>query len=459
MPRSDLNPVEGFLFWTLALTWPFYFIGALYIVAPAIAWSIFALLLLSLYLGPAIREDLRVRPTIPLVVWSWILGMSGMLVALWVGHIGWSLGSGEIIKSTIGWMKGWGMAALFPLIGATFPIRRGPIVRGQSVIALWTLLLIPIMIPAAYVGLPSKLFVSPLSIVGGPGPEYFSVYLYTLDPETWTPRWQFYAPWAPFAGLIGVVSILFALEESDRRWLVIGVLGGLALIFLSKSRMSLVGLAVCAIAPRLAPLLPRSGTWKVMAGLAASLAIFGQTVLDLITNSIRAFKEARVSSSRVRDALQRIAYDRWSREAPWFGHGAVERGPHLVEYMPIGSHHTWFGLLYVKGVAGVGSLLLPMAHQFVFAFADAMRGSRGRLPLGLMLSFVIQSFGENVEIEVYLFWPSFLLLGIHAREVDEERISNAAMRRKASAEGTDRLAASAPGHIDPGAGRPDPAPA
>ena len=30
----------------------------------------------------------------------------------------------------------------------------------------------------------------------------------------------------------------------------------------------------------------------------------------------------------------------------------VERGPHLVEFMPIGSHHTWYSLLFVKGSSG-----------------------------------------------------------------------------------------------------------
>jgi len=162
------------------------------------------------------------------------------------------------------------------------------------------------------------------------------------------------------------------------------------------------------------------------------MAVFGQAALDAISNSMHAFKAARVSSSRVRDALQRIAYDRWGREAPLFGHGAVERGPHVVEYMPIGSHHTWFGLLYVKGLAGVMSLMLPMVHQFLFTMLDSAKSSRGRLPFGLMLSFVIQSFGENLEIEVYLFWPCFMILGIHAREVELERLARASARRDAS---------------------------
>ena len=44
-----------------------------------------------------------------------------------------------------------------------------------------------------------------------------------------------------------------------------------------------------------------------------------------------------------------------------WGHGTVERGPHIVEYMPIGSHHTWNGLLFVKGMVGYAGLAVPMA--------------------------------------------------------------------------------------------------
>jgi len=34
-----------------------------------------------------------------------------------------------------------------------------------------------------------------------------------------------------------------------------------------------------------------------------------------------------------------------------------------------------------------------------------------------MLNFIILTFGENLEIEVYLLWPAFILIGIHAREM------------------------------------------
>jgi hypothetical protein len=260
-------------------------------------------------------------------------------------------------------------------------------------------------------------------VVGGPGPEYFAVYLYTVDPEALTPRWQFYAPWSPFAGLLGVAMVIFALEDRKLFWRASGVLAGLAMIILSSSRMSLIAVVVCVVLPRLAVLMRRPGAWIALSAVAASMAVVGNMALDLMQTSVSAFKGARISSSRVRDTLQRIALDRWRREAPLFGHGAVERGPHIVEYMPIGSHHTWFGLLYVKGLFGVISLLVPMVHQFWVALADAVRGSRGRLPLGIMLLLVQLTFGENLEIETYLFWPAFVMLGIHARETHASKLA------------------------------------
>ncbi|MEO0624233.1 MAG: O-antigen ligase domain-containing protein [Pseudomonadota bacterium] len=417
MNARAANPAEALVAWTIRATWPFYFLGALYAVGPVIAWVLAGLAALSLYLGPAMRPDLRVTGSIPPVIWGWITGMLVMLVVLWIGHLDWSLGIGATIKSTIGWAKGWAMLALFPLAGAVLPLRRAPIIRAQCVVALWTLCLLPIFLAAPFAGLPSVIFVSPLKMVGGPGPEYFTVFLYILDPATWTPRWSFYAPWCPFAGLLGVVMVLFALEERDKRWMLIGILGGVAMILLSKSRMSIVALVVCSIGPRMMPLLLRAWAWGLASVAITSLAALGVPLLNLVSDAVDRFKNARADSTRVRATLQRIAEDRWRNEAVLFGHGTVEPGPHLVEYMPIGSHHTWFGLLFVKGAVGLIALLVPMIWQLSIALVDAARGARGRLPLGIMLVLVVLSFGENIEIEVYLLWPALLILGIHAREL------------------------------------------
>lgn len=96
------NPIETVVLRTLTLTWPFYAIGALYVVGPVLAWMLGALALVVLYLGPAVRDDMRATGPIPLIVWVWIAGMAMMLVALWVGHMNWDLGLTKTIKSSIG---------------------------------------------------------------------------------------------------------------------------------------------------------------------------------------------------------------------------------------------------------------------------------------------------------------------------------------------------------------------
>ncbi|WP_223423699.1 O-antigen ligase domain-containing protein [Tateyamaria pelophila] len=415
------NPIERIVLRTLTLTWPFYAIGALYVVGPVLAWTLGALALVILYLGPAVRQDMRARGSIPLIVWVWITGMAMMLVVLWIGHMDWGLGLKQTIKSSIGWAKGWALLALFPLIGAVLPIRRAILVRGQCIIGLWTLILAPLMLVAPYVGLPDLIFTSPLKAVGGPGPEYFSVYLFTWDPASWTPRWQFYAPWSPFAALLGVIMLIFALEDRSPKWRAIGVAAGLLMIFASKSRMGLVGVVACTVGPRMMPLILRGWAWQMVAALVASLAVFGSVVFGAAMDFVSAFKGARADSTRVRATLQRIASERWQNEAFWFGHGTVQPGSHAVEYMPIGSHHTWFGLLFVKGLVGMVSLVIPFVWQMTITMLDAARSKRGYLPMGIMMTFTLLSFGENIEIEAYLLWPAMMMLGIHARELAEAR--------------------------------------
>ncbi|MBY6042547.1 O-antigen ligase family protein [Phaeobacter italicus] len=417
---SPQNPAESLLYKALIWTWPFYAIGALYAVGPVLGWTAGALALLAAYLGPAMREDLQPATTVSGLIWIWGLGMAVMLLALWVGHLDWGLGTKQTIKSSIGWAKGWALLALFPLVGAILPIRRTLLIRGQCVVGAWTLTLAPILLIAPYIGLPEKIFTSPFKVLGGPGPEYFSVYFFTYDPSSWTPRWQFYAPWSPFAALLGVIMVLFAMEEENRNWKAAGIAAGVLMILASKSRMGLVGLVACTVGPRLLPLVLKGWAWHVTAALTASLAVVGTALLSFVQNGITAFKEARADSTRVRETLQRIAEERWQNDAFWFGHGTVQPGPHLVEYMPIGSHHTWFGLLFVKGVVGFLALAVPLGLHICVVMADAARNPRGRLPLGILMTMVLLSFGENIEIEAYMLWPGLVMLGVHLREMQAD---------------------------------------
>jgi hypothetical protein len=404
------TPAERLVGGTIRLTWVFYGLGALYIVGPVLAWSLAAMVLMGLYLGPALQAKWHAKP-IPLGVWIWIVGMLIMLVALLIGHSNYSLGIAKTIKSTIGWAKGWALMALFPLAGACLNIRPQIIYRACNQLGLQTMLILPFLLAAPYIGLPETLFVSPLKAVGGPGPEFFSVFLYITDPGTGGFRWQFFAPWAPAAGMMGVLIMLCGIEDNDKRWRIAGFIAGLTMILLSKSRMSLVALVIIWPATWCAANMLGPRLWVAASAAATVLGVIFTPLRDMTMHGFQAMRAARADSTRVRDALERIAIDRWHNEAPVFGHGIVERGPHLVEYMPIGSHHSWYGLLFVKGVVGALALAVPMVASLLECLVKAQIYPVARVALGMMLMMFIYSFGENLEILIYLFWPAMIILG------------------------------------------------
>jgi hypothetical protein len=114
----------------------------------------------------------------------------------------------------------------------------------------------------------------------------------------------------------------------------------------------------------------------------------------------------------VRRVLKEIAGHRWETEAPIWGHGAIEAGPHVVEFMPIGSHHTWFGLLFIKGLVGFYSLVIPMVLSFVVLLIKSQRSQTARVGLGILFTLFLYTFGENLEILAYLYWPGLIVMGI-----------------------------------------------
>jgi hypothetical protein len=266
--------------------------------------------------------------------------------------------------------------------------------------------------------LPGTLYISPLQVVGGPGPTFFEVQLYGLNPESGMGRWRFFTPWAPAAGMLANVYFVFALQEKHTLWRWGAIAGSILMCLASQSRAGLVCLAVVA------PLVWMAGQirnpWMLFtgSGITALAGVTFTSLFEQASNAVDEFKSARAGSSRVRSALARIAIQRWQDEAPIWGHGIVERGTHLVEYMPIGSHHSWYGLLFVKGIVGFAALAIPLALTLIYLIIEVQsrhRGAMGRSAksaLSVTLILCLFSFGENLEILAYLLWPALLVIGI-----------------------------------------------
>ncbi len=405
---------EKLIWYTMVGTYGFYAIGALYLVVPVMAWILF-LNGLWTWLRPSDSSRVQVVPVLPITVMIWFMGMSTMLLALWIGHANHNLGVGATIKSTIGWAKGWALLALFPFIGC-LSIRPEIIYRAACIVCLHTLLLLPVFVGAYVLSLPQNIWVSPLLKLGGPGPEFFSLNLYELEPGTGAPRWRFFTPWAPAAGFVANLYFIFALQEKDIKWKAIGMIASILIVLMSKSRLGLISLAsVWAVTW----FLSNATRPIVVYAMGVGTFLFSLIVVPLmafVEQMVDAFTQARVDSSRVRAALARIAVDRWAREAPIWGHGVVERGPHMVEYMPIGSHHSWYGLLFVKGAVGFISLAIPMLASFLALWSNAInpapRNGAARTGVSVILILFLYTFGENLEILPYLIWPGLIFIGL-----------------------------------------------
>ena len=418
-PRALEDRLVGL---ALVATWPVYLIGGLYILGPVLGVSLTAIWFVRHYLR---QKPGKLSPEpIPMGVWFWIGGMLVMEIALLAGHVAQGLSIGQTIKSSIGWAKGWALLAMFPLAGACLRIRPETVIRGASLTALGTLILLPVFLAAPRIGLPEVLFVSPLSIVGGPGPEFFAVQFYSIDPGDGLPRWRFFTPWSPAAALIGNLYLILALEDRRLFWKIVGVIAALTIIILSKSRLGIATAILIWPTALCLSQIRRSAVWLAAALPTFTALLISPVVINWVTALLDNIRGMRAGSSRVREALGRIAVDRWANEAPIWGHGVVERGPHYVEYMPIGSHHTWFGLLFVKGVAGVLALAIPLIWTLLETALLALSRPIGRMAFAITLLLAFFTIGENLEILSYLLWPGLILMGSAMAEAARIRREN-----------------------------------
>ncbi|MDZ3830814.1 MAG: O-antigen ligase domain-containing protein [Sphingopyxis sp.] len=408
-PRQ--TAAERLIAGAIGATWLLWLVGGLYIAGPLLGWTLAFMVARSYYLSPILPPGERPAPP-SLAIWAWLIGMAAMLPILLIGHINFGLGAAQTLKSAVGWAKGWALLALFPLAGFALPIRLEVLARAICRLGRQTLFLLPLFLVAPLLHLPQHLWVSPLHVLGGSGDEYFTVTLYTIEPGAGTARWQFFAPWSPAAGMVAVIHFLIAREERHAGWRWTGYAAALSVALLSQSRLALVALAITIPLVIAAGRIKRPATWFAAVPAVLVAGWFAPQIGALIERLTSDFAGARADSSRVRAALGRIAVERWQNEAYWFGHGIVERGPHLVEYMPIGSHHSWYGLLFVKGLLGVIALAVPMVWMLIACLIAATRSAIGRLGLAMALTYWLYSFGENLEVLTYIGWPALLVVGM-----------------------------------------------
>ena len=359
--------------------------------------------------------DIRQWRSIPPLIWGWLISMILMGVTVLIGLYENGYNSSDMMRSAIGWMGNWSLLGIYPVLGYLLPIRSVVIYRSACVIAAQSLIAIPICYGAYLLKLPGIIYLSPLEKILPHGKVYYWISWYVREVDSSGIRLVLFTPWGPALGLIGCIFFFYALEEKNPVWKWLGIVGSLAMVITSVSRGAYLFLpATVAIGWAVKNLsfiqLQLSlGTSCFLGGLGSAL------LFDRFQEFLEGVKSSRKSSSQLRGEIERVALDRWTN-SPIFGHGKQMKGPEFLKDMPIGSHHTWIGLLFTQGLIGFCLFATPVVCSLIGLSLKAKSNPIAHTALKVLIVIVFASFSDNIEKLAYLYWSAFLLIGIAHRE-------------------------------------------
>jgi hypothetical protein len=362
--------------------------------------------------GATSEED---RLMIAPLAWFWLGAILIVELALIVGHFNYDLGMGAIIKSSSHWYRTWAIFAIFPLAGH-LKIRPQIIYRAVCILCLQSIIVTAVGTLVSFVIPPPFFYVSPLQVSGG------DVFHYQVDliPTIMGERLRLFAPWATALGMAGNIYVLFAWQETDNKWRNIGVLGSIVMIIFSWSRLAVVSLVLVPIVIYLLSNIIRP--WmQFLASITCFLSgLFFVNImnfLDFSQNLVDSLREDSRDSSNTREAIYSLTLDRWKNEAFVWGHGIIgEKGPSATDHYPIGSHNTWYGLLYLHGIVGFIPFFIAIVWTFIDLLIKAQSNRQAKLCLSLLIVILLSSFTDNIQTFAYIFWPALLMLGIQWKQ-------------------------------------------
>jgi O-Antigen ligase len=409
------NFEEQLIWYSILSTYILYASGLLYIVNSTIAWILLAYLLLKLRKQkPDTPAEEKIR--IPWIIWLWIISMLVMAVGTYVGLVDFQYDTKGILRGLLNWTREWALFALFPLAGSCLNIRPQLIYRAICWLCLQSLFFIPISYAAYLLRLPNIVYSSPLERITQNGPIYYNVVLYFKEFDVSEGfRLTLFAPWSPGLALLGIIYFFFALQEQNKIWRWIGVLTSIMMTYLTVARTAFICLPIVIISSWLF-----TNFYHIHAQILSSITcfttgIFSSFLLETIKNFQDNFTSSRQSSSRVREIIVRIGLERF-KEAPIWGHGHFQPGFEGTAKMPIGSHHTWVGLLFIKGLVGFFSFLIPMVYSLIYLLVKAQKNVTAKVALTFLLTLAIFTMTDNQESLAYLYWPGLIVMGVAFKE-------------------------------------------
>lgn len=408
---SLANIDEKIIYYVITLTYPLYLLGALYLAGPILGWVL---------LFRCFAHTYTIRTKLNSIAMLWILSILLIEIVLVIG----SLNTGHdflmVIKSSIGWAKGWFLIGIFILAGTILPVSYVVLQKAIINILLQSLVIAIIVVILSFLNSPTLLYTSPLKILGGGGDQFFKVWIYWFDVNTNMPRWQLFAPWSPALGFYALLALSIILPRPSDKFKYLAMISCVLLVFMSQSRTGVIILLLILGIFFIYYFFDMISILIIVLITIMTLSIFIENIIIYIDIMMEKINRLRSDSSMIRNTLSNIGIYRWQNEAFWFGHGNVEAGPHIVQFMPIGSHNTFIGLLFTKGLVGILLYMVPLIVSICFFTYKSFYKRDFLAGFFVIVIFTIYSFTENVEILSYIMWPGWFFIGLVLRASQQD---------------------------------------
>lgn len=404
------NTCEALIFWPIVLTIPIWLVGGTYLVGTFLGWGLFALNIYYFNKYLLSKIDLSQK----VIFLSWFVSAFFLFLSLLVGSLNEGMGLYRIFKSSIGWGIGW---ALFPLYisSGLLAIRKEVFVRAVVINCIFILALIPFLIASQKIGLSPYLYSSPLNALSPRlEDEFLDITLYVIDKSTGVIKYRLFTPWTPALGIVANIYFWISLNEKNVKLKFFAILSTIVMCSLTASRAAVLGIVFIPIVVFFICSLRAVIVFSLLSLFTSIVVVFFDPIFIFLTTSAQYIKSMRSESSRVRSLLAEYGLIRWKEEAFWWGHGLPTEGPKLVKSMQIGSHNTWVALLYIKGLIGLISFVVPLALTFVYLLKRSLfdRSLISTCGLGMITVLCQYTISEDLEFLMYILWPGFVFLGL-----------------------------------------------
>jgi hypothetical protein len=417
------NLPEKLVWYYIINIYVIYLLGGHYIFAPLLA-SFLAFCVVKKWWNQTLMTPIKEKIIISPLVWLWIIAMLIMEVALIIGHLNWELSLVQVFKSTLFWYRHWALFALFPLSGY-LNIRPQIIYRAVCIFCLQGLILVLLCYIAYILNIPRFDYVSPLKAFGGDELYYRTNFLFPEPHYNEGFRLTLFAPWSPALGLVADVYFFLAYRETDRKWRWLGMVGAIAMVIGSVSRLAILCIPLVLCLLWLSISFVRIEVQLGASLMSFLLGIWSSALINWIKTIQQKFDQFRPGSSNIRAAIRQMTLNRWWTEAPVWGHGIVlSKGPASIGHMPLGTHHAWYGVLYLHGLVGFFAFAIPLFITLVNLVSQVRTVLMAKVGLSIILVLMIFSFGDNIENLAYLYWPGLLILGITFKENTNQLVLN-----------------------------------